>query len=345
MYSSTIKPISDLTEFLAASAYTQVFVLADNNTLQYCYPLVEPLLKNNVVIQIPSGEPHKTLKICASVWQQLTVQEADRKSLLINLGGGMVGDLGGFAAGCYKRGIDFVNIPTSLLAMVDASVGAKTGIDFSGYKNLLGMFYEPKQIFLHTDFLKTLPEREFLSGMAEVVKHALIADKLLWRNLPQTFSLQTIDNIHDLVWQNIVIKSQFVKADPTEKGIRQALNFGHTIGHALESLFLTTAQPLLHGEALAAGIVAESFLSAKNGLLNEDDLQTIVHTITRNFVLPIVEKQLYESVIRYLKNDKKNLNGHVTCCFLNGIGKYSLPHYVPEKDIFIALDYYNEVVA
>lgn len=338
-----IQPLSGISEFIASRAYSNVFVLTDENTVKYCYPVVEPLLRNHVLLKIPAGEPHKTLNTCTSVWQQLTIHEADRNSLLINLGGGMVGDLGGFAAGCYKRGIDFVNIPTSLLAMVDASVGAKTGIDFLGYKNLLGLFYEPQKIFLHTDFLKTLPHREFRSGMAEVMKHALIADKTLWGKLPLKFLLQNMENVSDLVLQNIAIKSKFVIADPTEKGVRQALNFGHTIGHALESLLLTTPQPLLHGEAVAAGIVMESFLSMKVGLLTNDELEAIVKAVSLNFDLPVLTEEQHATIIHYLKNDKKNRDKHITCCFLDGIGNYSLPHYVTEKDIFNALDFYNDV--
>ncbi|MCS6933687.1 MAG: 3-dehydroquinate synthase [Chitinophagales bacterium] len=336
--------LEKLPEFISRSGYRQVFVLADENTLRYCYPILEPLLDNHVVIHFPAGESHKTLNTSASVWQQLLHYEADRNALLINLGGGTVTDLGGFVAGCYKRGIDFVNIPTTLLGMVDAATGGKTGIDFAGYKNALGLFRKPVKVFLHTPFLHTLPEREFMSGMAEVIKHALIADRKMFENLPDDCRLTNHSDLHQLVIENIKIKNRFVSADFHDNGIRMALNYGHTIGHALESLWLEKQQLMLHGEAVAGGILAESYLSHRTGLLSAEELEKVTKKITKNFRLPIVPAEDFGALMHYLRNDKKNRNGKITCCLLSEIGSYSLPHFIEEGLITDALNYYNLTV-
>lgn len=331
---------------LPLAGYSSVFVLVDENTVKHCYLKILSLLPQHEVIQIQSGEQNKTLQTCEQVWQCLTDANADRKALLINLGGGVIGDLGGFAAGCYKRGISFINIPTTLLAMVDASVGAKTGIDFNGFKNQIGLFNEPEQVLIDTSFLATLPERELVSGFAEVVKHYAIADKEAFdKLLKEERSIQSLD-WQAVVEKNVAIKQRIVDADPLEQGVRKALNFGHTIGHAVESFFLQDENlRLLHGEAVAAGMICEAYISKQQGALSEDELSAIGKLVLRYFKLPYIAEQHFKEIIRLISNDKKNAAKQNRFTLLNGIGNFSIDNFVEEDVITESMNYYNAQLA
>ena len=326
-------------------SYTSVFVLVDENTLQHCYPAIQSILPVHQLIAIPSGELNKTLATCQTVWNKLTENNADRKALLINLGGGVITDLGGFCAACYKRGIAFINLPTSLLAMVDASVGGKTGVDYMGFKNQVGIFKEAEAVFIHPVFLATLPPRELLSGFAEVIKHFLISDMQAFKEI-QT-SKPALNNIdwRLMVEKNIKIKSAIVEQDPEENGVRKALNFGHTIGHAIESLFLETpGRSLLHGEAVAAGMLAESYLSFKKDLLTMEELKGIEHLILHYYKLPALEPTEATTIFRLIKQDKKNERNSAQFALLQHIGNYSVNQAVEEGLIIESLNYYNSLL-
>lgn len=337
--------IACVSEILKQATPSMVFVLADENTLKYCYPLVIHYLLKHQIISLKSGEKHKVLETCIDIWNELTKANADRQTILINLGGGVIGDMGGFAAGCYKRGVRFINTPTTLLAMVDASVGAKTGVDFNGFKNQIGLFNQPLAVVVDTVFLKTLPDRELLSGFAEVLKHYLIADKeqLEWmiNNKPALGDL----NWADVVRRNIAIKNGIVTQDPTEQGIRKALNYGHTVGHAVESLFLhDEQQSLLHGEAVAVGLITEAFISNQKGLLNKEQLRGVAELVLHYFKLPYLPPQQFSDIINLLKQDKKNEGGETKFTLLNSIGNYSINNSVQDDLIIQSLNYYNNLL-
>jgi len=333
--------LQELIRFLQ-QPFSACFVLVDENTLQHCYPFVKTCLPAHVLIQIQSGEKHKTISTCEIIWEELTNANADRKSLLINLGGGVISDIGGFAASCYKRGIAFINIPTTLLAMVDASVGGKTGVDFMGFKNQLGQFSEAEAVFVFTCLLETLPQRELISGFAEVIKHYLIADRESFFEI--TRSGLTNDKWPEVVVKNIKIKSAIVEQDPSEKGVRKALNYGHTVGHAIESWSLKNEKAfLLHGEAVAVGILAESFLSLKKGLLNKEDLNEIESAIKRYFKLVAIPQGHITEIMALIKQDKKNEHETTQFTLLQNIGNYSINNTVEEELVIESLNYYNSL--
>ncbi len=337
--------IGQLSSVLRNGEYSGVHVLVDENTVKHCYPKVLHYLPQHSIIQINSGEQNKNLESCNAVWARLTAANADRKALLINLGGGVIGDLGGFAAACYKRGIPFINIPTTLLAMVDASVGGKTGVDFGGYKNQIGAFAEPEAVIIDTAFLDTLEERQLLSGFAEVIKHYLIADGPAFTELSNSKEGLRAMPWQALVQTNIAIKQHIVEQDPKENGVRKALNFGHTIGHAVESYFLQQpAQELLHGEAVAMGIIAESFVSVKLGMLKEKELNEITTTIKQYYKLPLVAEQDFKVVLSLLAQDKKAAGAQNRFTLLKGIGNFSINIFVEEDLIRDSLRYYNSVM-
>ena len=300
---------------LDISNYSQVAILVDENTKRDCLSKL-PEIKNALIIEIKSGEEYKNISTCNFIWEQLTINNFDRNSLLIKLGGGVIGDMGGFCAATYKRGLEFIHIPTTLLAMVDASVGGKLGIDFKGFKNQIGLFNNPKAVFISSEFLETLEESELKSGFAEVVKHALISDNSLWvkiKNTPFT----------DLDWEDITdtsvqIKNKIVLADPFEKGERKKLNFGHTFGHAIESYYLEKRTPISHGEAVFMGMILEAEISD----LSETNKNEIKNYILSNFALPYTPNKTY--LHKFLLNDKKNQNEKINFTLLNGIGNCSI---------------------
>ena len=296
------------------STYSKVAILVDENTKRDCLHKL-PKIENALIIEIKSGEEYKNISTCNFIWEQLTINNFDRNSLLINLGGGVIGDMGGFCAATYKRGLDFIHIPTTLLAMVDASVGGKLGIDFKGLKNQIGLFNNPKSVLISSEFLETLAESELKSGFAEVVKHALISDSSLWvklKNLPFT----------DLDWEDIIdtsvqIKNKIVLADPFEKGERKKLNFGHTFGHAIESYYLEKGTPISHGEAVFMGMILETEISD----LSETKKNEIKNYILSNFALPYTPKK--SNLHKFLINDKKNQDGRINFTLLSEIGNCS----------------------
>jgi len=299
---------------LDISTYSKVAILVDENTKMDClYKL--PKIENALIIEIKSGEEYKNISTCNFIWEQFTINNFDRNSLLINLGGGVIGDMGGFCATTYKRGLEFIHIPTTLLAMVDASVGGKLGIDFKGLKNQIGLFNNPKAVLISPEFLETLTESELKSGFAEVVKHALISDNYLWVKLKNT-------PFTDLDWEDIIdtsvqIKNNIVLSDPFEKGERKKLNFGHTFGHAIESYYLEKGTPILHGEAVFMGMILETEISD----LSETEKNEIKNYILSNFALPYTPKK--SNLHKFLINDKKNQDGKINFTLLNGIGNCS----------------------
>lgn len=345
------KTFQNLRTFLKKRKFSSVFILADENTRKHCYPKIKSVLPNHQVIQVKAGEKNKNLSTCELIWKKLTAANADRNSLLVNLGGGVIGDLGGFAAGCYKRGMKFINVPTSLLAMVDASVGAKTGIDFSNFKNQIGLFNEPESVFVHTPFLKTLSEKELRNGMAEVVKHYLIADAALAKfifDFGRGKKKDRFNEVKDLNWdelvrKNIAIKYSFVKSDLKEKGIRKSLNFGHTIAHALEKYFLEKGKPISHGQAVAAGILTEAHISLSSSLSRNQYPLVIFLVCWAVEDIPKLHKQAIPKVIAYIAQDKKNSSGKNQFTLLKKIGSCSINNFVDEKTIAHSLSYYCEI--
>jgi 3-dehydroquinate synthase len=332
-----------LEENLKQTPHSKMVVLMDENTHRECYPLIREKLPEHNFIIVFAGEEHKSLSTCEKIWQQLTLNQCDRDTLILNLGGGVIGDMGGFVAGCYKRGVRFIQIPTTLLAQVDASVGAKTGIDFLNYKNQLGLFQNPEAVYIFPTFLKTLAPRQLLAGFAEVVKHYLIADKVGWLEFKQQ-ELNDLD-LNVVIEHSIAIKSNIVERDKKEKNIRKALNFGHTIGHAVESYFMGfDRDSVLHGEAVAVGIICEAHISWQKGLLSTENLQEITHYITHTFYLPEIPCFTYKPVFELMLQDKKNQYAQILCTLLDEIGKVRINQAIEYTCVENALNYYNKVI-
>jgi len=310
------------------SDYSAVAILVDENTKKHCLPFLlgaNPQLNNALIIEIKSGEENKNIATCNYIWQQLTSHNFDRNSLLLNLGGGVIGDMGGFCASTYKRGIDFVQIPTTLLAMVDASVGGKLGVDLDGLKNTIGLFSNPKAVLVSPEFLKTLSENQLVFGFAEVIKHALITDVDFWNHLTKT-------EFQDLVWEEVIsrsiaIKNKIVLSDPKEKGERKKLNFGHTFGHAIESYYLQKGTPVLHGQAIALGMLIESKMSD----LTKIEKEEITAFILSSFTLPYNPDK--NQLITFMKNDKKNKERKINFSLLKGIGNCSIDNLFSPNEL------------
>lgn len=329
-----------LSGFLKERQYSKICVITDENTEKHCFPLISSILPEAHLIRISSGEENKTLSTCEKIWQQMTDLHLDRKALIINLGGGVIGDMGGFCAATYKRGIDFIQIPTTLLSQVDASVGGKLGVDFNSFKNHIGVFKEPEAVIIDTAFLATLPKEELRSGFAEVIKHCLIADENKWNEINKKY-LHEMD-WEDLVQHSIAIKSRITQEDPLEKGLRKILNFGHTIGHAVESYFLNIpGKKLLHGEAIAIGMIAESYIAWKKGFISELDRQFIkAYLIAVYGRVPIFDFDI-EKILPLTLQDKKNESGIIHSSLLEKIGKanYNIP--LTLKEIREAINFYT----
>jgi 3-dehydroquinate synthase len=326
------------------SKYNKLFLLVDENSLRFCYPYLAdkvPAFREAELIEIESGEENKNIEICSQIWETLSENKATRNTLFINLGGGVISDLGGFAAATFKRGIDFINIPTTLLAQVDASIGGKVGIDLNKLKNEIGVFCNPQAVFVNPDFLGTLDKRQVLSGFAEIIKHGLIANNDYWKEL-QEINFSDITALNVAIEKSIDIKNEIVTADFNEQTIRKKLNFGHTIGHALESYFLEQAdkQVLLHGEAIAIGIICESFLSFKLCGLSERSLYHIVNYINANFKSVRIDEVEHQRILELMRHDKKNEKGEINFSLLSSIGKCEINKTASAEMIMDALKFY-----
>ena len=333
-----------LNKHLANNQYSNLFIIADTNTNEYCLSTFLPYLETDLTIEIiefDAGESFKSIDTCVEIWKVLTELGADRKSLLINLGGGVVSDLGGFIASTFKRGIDFIHVPTTLLAMVDASIGGKNGVDLGNLKNQIGVINTPKMVLVDTQYLETLPQNEMRSGLAEMLKHGLIYDSLYWEKF---LDLSAIDfsDFDELIYNSIEIKNNIVQLDPTENGIRKGLNFGHTLGHAIESYFLENENKdlLLHGEAIAAGMILESYISWKKKLISAEEYVQIKTTINSIFENILFEENDLSPIIELLIHDKKNEFGNIQFALIEGIGKTKINQEVENELIKQAfLDY------
>ncbi len=320
------------------------FILIDENTKKFCLPEIEKFLPDNCFsIKIKSGETNKNLDTISYIWESLSKNGANRKSLLINLGGGVIGDMGGFAASTFKRGIPFINIPTTLLSQVDASVGGKTGFDFMGLKNEIGCFNAPQKVLIYPQFLKTLDKDNMLSGYAEMIKHALIHDAAHYEKL-KVFDIKAAQTDYDellkLIEQSVNIKKYFVKTDPYEKNIRKALNFGHTFGHAFESYFLNTPNELLHGKAVAFGMIFDAVLSNKKCMFPMEKLFDITEFITALYGKLVFKKSDYDNLFALMQHDKKNEQEKVNFTLLSAIGEVKINQTASKTEIFEAFDYY-----
>jgi len=336
-----------LNSFLKSAKYSACFIICDSNTLKFCLSeliLKCPLLKDAEIIELEPGEESKDLNIINDIWQTLTEYGADKKSLAINLGGGVVSDIGGFAASTFKRGVDFINIPTTLLAMADASIGGKTGINFSGIKNHIGTITQPKGVFINTNFLNTLPPDHLRNGFAEIIKIALIKDKSLFKQISGLVIGKSFDH-PAIIKRSVRLKNLIVKKDPQEKGLRKILNFGHTVGHALESLFLEKPEPLLHGQAIAIGMAIESYLSLMLKRINAAEFDSVVKCLNLNFQFPVIQKNDLETFYRYFKQDKKHSGNVFHLALLKGIGNCDHDVKITAAQLDKAISYYNLKIA
>ena len=334
-----------LSSILKSTHYSKIFVLVDENTSEYCLPTFLANLATDIeieIIEIENGEEHKNIETCLQLWHSLTETGGDRKSILINLGGGVVSDLGGFVACTFKRGIDFINVPTTLLSMVDASIGGKNGVDLGQLKNQIGIIREPKAVIVISSFLETLSQLEMRSGLAEMLKHGLIYDKNYWNKFKDLSALNTED-LEMLIHQSIEIKNKIVSEDLTENGIRKSLNFGHTLGHAIESYFLENESKtkLLHGEAVAVGMILESYISLEKNLLTNEEYQEIKNVIIDIFEIIDFDKNDIEKIIELLIYDKKNEFGKIQFALLDGIGKIKINEEADNAIIIKAFEDYK----
>lgn len=307
MISTLDHDFTQLNQFLSELKPSKILILCDENTHEYCLPTLLPNLETDIpfeIIEIEAGEELKTIDTAIQLWEIFSEFEADRKTLLINLGGGVITDLGGFVASTYKRGIKFINIPTTLLGMCDASIGGKTGIDHQYLKNIVGTFALPEEIFVYPDFLKTLPFEELRSGFAEMLKHGLITDKKHWNDLIEIDELRA-ESVSPHIQQSMKIKQEVVEKDFKEQNIRKTLNFGHTIGHAVESLFLSKGRIIPHGECVALGMICETHLSFLENLISEETSQQIINNIRKFYPYLNIEAFSNEEIIALMQNDKK----------------------------------------
>ncbi len=337
---------SYLEKYLNENSFSSIFILCDTNTKRYCFShLLKKckILKGAKTLVIPHGEKHKTLKAANACWNFLLKNNADRKSLLICLGGGVVCDLGGFAASTFKRGINFIHVPTTLLAMADASVGGKTAVDFNGYKNLIGTITQPQGVFINEVFLKTLPQRQIKNGFAEIIKSALIGNTALWKKfltlekLPQASFTSYIHN-------SVSVKNKIVIKDPNEKNVRQVLNFGHTAGHAMESYFLNKKNSFLHGEAIVIGMCVELCLGKILKITSAKATLEAFLFFKKHFVLQIFSDSEISSFIKLMQQDKKNLNGKFNFSLIEKPGIPLINVHASTQEVKEAFALYNNLL-
>lgn len=335
----------DLTAAISECGHDNLFILTDEKTAQACLPVIQRYrcLRNARHITVPQGDTNKDLQSLTTIWQYLSENGATRHSLLINLGGGMITDLGGFAAATFKRGIDIINIPTTLLAMVDASVGGKTGINFNGLKNEVGAFCDARYVLLSTTFLKTLDSENLRSGYAEMLKHGLISTTERWAELVNYDLAQPdLAQLQHMVGQSVAVKQDIVAQDPHEHGIRKALNLGHTIGHAFESYAMQQGRPILHGYAVAYGIICELYLSAVKTAFPTDRMRQTVNFIRENYGQMNITCDDYPALLDLMRHDKKNTAGTINFTLLGDIGDIRINQTATEEEIKEALDFYRE---
>ncbi|HEY5570761.1 MAG TPA: 3-dehydroquinate synthase [Bacteroidales bacterium] len=334
----------DLQNIIANTKHDHVFVLTDEHTEKYCLPILRGVksIDSAQMITIPAGDTNKNVESLALVWTVLSQHGATRQSLMINLGGGMVTDLGGFAASTFKRGIRYINIPTTLLSIVDAAVGGKTGINFNGLKNEVGVFNTSEYVLIETEFLKTIDRTNFLSGYAEMLKHGLISTPVEWNRL-LTFDTDAIDysKLKEMVAASVAIKEKVVDEDPYEKGIRKALNLGHTVGHAFESLSFLSDKPLAHGYAVAFGLICELYLSHLACGFPKAELQQALMFIKENYGVYAFDCNQYEKLFELMTHDKKNDSGYINFTLLSNIGEIHINQTASKEQIFEMFDFYR----
>ncbi len=346
MSTVTIAPLAEsLPAFLNTHDFSAIAVIVDNHTFRFCYPSLKEMLPKHTLIRIKAGEEQKHIATCELIWDAFTRANFDRHALVLNLGGGVIGDMGGFCAATYKRGIAFAQLPTTLLAQVDASVGGKLGIDFNGFKNHIGVFKQPNAVLIDPTLLETLPERELRSGFAEVIKHCLIADGAMWDQIRR----RDLDeqNWPALVAHSVAIKQRVVAQDPTEQGIRKILNFGHTIGHAVETYFMTVPQSgqsrkrLLHGEAIAVGMLAESYIACHKKMIDEIQLTEIEEYLFSVYGNVRLTEADTEPILALTLQDKKNRGREIRMSLPDGIGSCVFDIPVSAAEMRRGLEFYR----
>lgn len=330
--------LTRFSKLLYLKNYSNLVVITDKSVAKYWLKKLEKIIPGNLgKIVLQQGEKSKNIKTVKKIWQKFLINGCDRKTLVLNLGGGAILDVGGFAASTFMRGVDFINIPTTLLSQVDASVGGKTGIDFANIKNLIGTFHQPKAVIIDITTLSTLPKREFLSGFSEIIKHGLIKNRKYFEKVISKHPLEFTDNeLIDIISESVQIKTNIVQNDETEKGCRKLLNFGHTIGHAIEALSLETSTPLLHGEAISIGMLAEAYITHLVKMISSSDLQRIKQSLT-NAGLPVSIAISTDKIISRMRSDKKNESGNINFTLLQAIGKAIINQNVPHAVIIQAL--------
>ena len=336
---------SELSKYLSIHSHDKIFVLTDTVTYEKCLPLLHEALKgrNYTSITIKEGDIHKNIDQVSTVWNVLSTHGASRNSLLISVGGGMITDLGGFAGATFKRGLHNLYIPTTLMASVDAAIGGKTGVNHNGLKNEIGAFYQPDCVMIDSRFLKTLDRENMLSGYAELIKHGLISNKKsFYEILDFDIEHPDMETLNGLVGVSVSIKAYFVEQDPTEKGIRKALNFGHTIGHAIESLSFSVNRPLLHGLAVAAGMICELYLSYKVCNMPVEILREVTNFIKAHYPLFYFNCNEYEVIYEMMTHDKKNENDRILFTLLGDIGDILINQEVSKKLVLESFDFYRE---
>ena len=336
---------TSLNQHIEDNNFSNIFILVDENTHLHCLPkLLEKLETDKTIeiIEIESGEINKTIETCVGVWNALSELDADRKSLMINIGGGVITDLGGFVACTFKRGIAYINIPTTLLSMVDASVGGKTGVDLGHLKNQIGVISNPDLVLIDTPYLDTLPQDQMRSGLAEMLKHGLITGEGYWNKF-QDLSKLSLDNLDELIYESVIIKRDVVTEDPFEDGLRKTLNFGHTLGHAIESYYLSNPNKttLLHGEAIIIGMILACYMSTELVGFPKETTDSIKKLFLSYYDKVTIEKNDYPAIIELLKYDKKNNHGNINFVLLESIGKCKMDCLVDNKLIIEAFEFYT----
>ncbi len=337
----------DIVTTLSKIEHDKLFVLVDENTTKWCLPIIENMdvIRQASVVVVPANDNNKNLENLSFIWQHLTTNYATRHSLLLNLGGGMITDLGGFAAATFKRGIRYINVPTTLLAAVDAAVGGKTGINFGGLKNEIGAFYPAEYVLLSSRFYATLSSADLYSGFAEMLKHALISSETEWEKIISThLSPPDLEAIHDMAFESVAIKEKIVAQDPLEKNIRKALNLGHTIGHSFESLAIAKKQNLPHGHAVALGMIAELYISHRVCGFPKEKLLRTIRFIQTHYPLFYIDCDDYDTLFELLLHDKKNNKQDTLFTLLQDVGDIQINQKISKELIFQSLDFYRDTV-